>query len=237
MNARPATSKLGNISWVANAIRAGASVNELAAQRQVNPRTLDRALREAGFDGVTGIRSSSRTLGGLRPLVESAGGSAADQCTTMLDHPDILKFLPITEPVRYAENREKPRGLDWAAISPEPAPARARLVPAGRSGGSASDRTPTRAKRSQPHPGGRKSKLSEDQRATMVARYNSGESAKALGAEYDVGAQVVLTAVTRAGHPVRSKAEAIRLRFEQREHAKKLGTPETILNAVYGQVS
>lgn len=116
--------------------------------------------------------------------------------------------LPLTA-VPYREPREKPRGLDWAALrAPEPEPEQTAET---------AELAAPRPRRVYPsqvsHATGHR--LTEDERADVARRYARGEPVTDLARRYGVSTTTVVRALRKLGVRVRTRAEAARIRWDQ----------------------
>lgn len=197
-------SKLPEANKMARSIRSGCTVGDLTVRYGVNSHVITNQLVNSGWDPATGV-----WVGDNRPYVtplSARGDGAGFTCHHVGggDNPGVVPTTP-----RPFTERVRPK-FQW----PDPDPNEVRRPPA-----------PRKLRRVRPYgeergrPGGR---LTAMQRAEIVQRYIGGEPSTALGPEYGVDDRTVRKLLRRTGVPVRSRSEALKLRYaQQRERDKQ----------------
>lgn len=192
--------KLPEANKMARSIRSGFSTGDLAVRYGINSFVIINQLVNSGWDPTTGI-----WVGDNRHVdtpLSARGDGAGFTCHHVGggDNPNVVPTVarPFKERVRPAFVWPDPDPNEPPPRQPKPA----RLT-----------RRPGAYRESgRGTPGG---KLTSMQRGEIAQRYLKGEPSTALGAEYGVDDRTVRKLLRRMNVPVRTRGEALKLRYEQ----------------------
>lgn len=198
-------SNMPEANKMARMLRTGRTKSDLASRYSVTTTAIALQLAANGWHPETG-----EWVGGRReadtgaPL--SARGDGAGTSGHYVGGGDNPNVVPTT--TRPFTQRPKPRGLAWPDRGDAPAAMAPRRHPTSESWST--------ARRANGH----KHKLNPEQETEMAKRYLDGESSVDLGRIFGVNDRTVRKRLASLGVPLRTRGEALKLRYQQTQDRK-----------------
>lgn len=192
-------SNMPEANKMARMLRSGRTASELAERYGVNSTQIMQQLTANGWDCSTGAwvgGDKKDYVGGICLATRGGGPGVSGHYVGGGDNPNVVSTV-----ARPFTQRPKPTGFDWPARENTPVvvPPKRRTV--------TSSGTWSRT---------RVSKISPAQEVELARRYlEDQESSVTLGHEYGVNERTIRKHLRDAGVPLRSRAEAQRLRHER----------------------